>query len=64
MSKIKMVRENGGDGGGAVYALGLIGALIYFWQGASTFSEVLFGLFKALVWPAYFVYHIFGLLRV
>lgn len=42
--------------GGAVYGLGLIGALIYFMQRAENFWEVLVGIVQALVWPAYVVY--------
>ena len=41
---------------GAVYGLGLIGALIYFMQAATSFTEVIIGFFKALVWPAYIVF--------
>ncbi|MBA3679348.1 hypothetical protein H0W80_04135 [Candidatus Saccharibacteria bacterium] len=48
-------------GGGAVYGIGLIGALIYYMQHANTFWLVLVGLFKAVTWPAYVVY---GLLRL
>jgi hypothetical protein len=46
-------------GGGAVYGLGLIGALIYFFQYASNFGEGVIGFFKALVWPAFLVYELF-----
>jgi hypothetical protein len=41
---------------GAVYGLGLIGALIYFMQAANGFGEVVTGFLKALVWPAYVIY--------
>jgi hypothetical protein len=46
----------GGAGGGAVYGLGLLGALVYFIQHATTFPEGLLGVLKALVWPALVVY--------
>lgn len=46
----------GGAGSGAVYGLGLVGALIYFLQHATTVSEGLMGVLKALVWPALLVY--------
>ena len=49
---------------GAVYGIGGIGALIYFIQQASTFWEVILGILKALVWPAFFVYHIFQFLNI
>lgn len=48
--------DKASDGGGAVYGLGLVGALIYFVQAADGFWEVLLGLLKAVVWPAYVVY--------
>jgi hypothetical protein len=46
----------GAAGGGAVYGLGLIGALVYYIQSASSFWDGLYGVFQALVWPAYLVY--------
>lgn len=51
-------------GGGAVYGLGLIGALIYFLQGTATFSQAIMGIIKAIVWPAIFVYEVFQFLKV
>lgn len=56
--------KHGGAGGGAVYGIGLIGALIYFIQQAHTFSEGLLGILKAIVWPGFFVYEIFKFLHV
>lgn len=46
-------------GGDAVYALGLIGAVVYFWQQADTFWEYVIAVLKALVWPAFLVYEAF-----
>jgi hypothetical protein len=46
----------GAAGGGAVYGLGLIGALVYFLHTASSFWDGLYGVFQAIVWPAYLVY--------
>lgn len=45
-----------GGGGGAVYGLGLIGALVYYIQAADGFWSVILGILKALVWPAFVVY--------
>lgn len=45
-----------GGGGEAVYGLGLIGAIFYYMQQATTVWEVLLGLVKAFVWPAFVVY--------
>jgi len=49
---------------GAVYGLGLIGALVYFLQQATTFWEGLLGILKALVWPALLIYRVLGLLNL
>jgi hypothetical protein len=46
-------------GGNAVYGLGLIGALVYFWQQADSFGVYLLAILKALVWPAFLVYEAF-----
>lgn len=48
----------GGGGGGAVYGLGLIGALVYYIGAADGFWQVILGILKALVWPAFLVYHL------
>lgn len=42
---------------GAVYGLGMIGALVYNIQYAHGFSQILWGIFKSLCWPAFLVYH-------
>lgn len=65
----KMIKKNwkcGGDGaaGGAVYGLGLIGAVIYFIQNASGFSDGVIGVLKALVWPAFLVYEALQLFKM
>ena len=51
-------RTSGGStgGGDAVYALGLIGALVWYWQQAQGFGEHVLGVLKALVWPAFLVF--------
>ncbi len=51
-------------GGSAVYGLGLIGALFYFLQHATTLTLVLLGILKAIVWPAFLVFNLFGFLKV
>lgn len=53
-------RASAGSGGGnAVYALGLIGALVWFWQQAESFGGYVVAVLKALVWPAFLVYEAF-----
>lgn len=49
-----------GCGGGAVYGLGFIGAVIYYISTAPSFWMGVLGVLKAIVWPAFLV---FGLLK-
>ncbi len=51
-------------GGGAVYGLGLIGALVYFIQHATSFGDGLLGVLKALVWPAMVIYQVLTTLKM
>jgi len=51
-------------GGGAVYGLGIIGALIYFLPQAAGLEQIIIGILKSLVWPGFFVYEIFQFLKV
>lgn len=57
--QIKIINNKTGGGGGAVYGLGLIGALVYYLQNAATFWEGVLGFLKAIVWPAFLMYHLF-----
>ena len=43
---------------GAIYGLGFIGALVYFISHACSFWMGVFGVFKAIVWPAILVYEV------
>jgi hypothetical protein len=43
-------------GGGAVYGLGMIGALVYFLRTAETREDYILAVGKAVVWPAILVY--------
>jgi hypothetical protein len=43
-------------GGGAIYGLGIFGALVYFWQQADSFGEYLLAILQGLFWPAFMVY--------
>ena len=53
-----------GAGSGVIYGLGLIGAAIYFIQQATTFGEGVLGILKAIVWPAFLIYKLFGFLKM
>ena len=54
----------GGAGGAAVYGLGVIGALVYYIQTATSFWDGAYGVFQALVWPAYLVYGLLHSLKL
>ena len=54
----------GGAVGGAVYGLGLIGALVYFIQTATSFWDGAWGVLQALVWPAFLVWGLFDSLKM
>jgi hypothetical protein len=45
-------------GGGAIYGLGVIGALIYSIQHASSLTDGLVGVVYSFFWPAVFVYKV------
>jgi len=44
--------------GGGIYGLGFIGALVYYLSTAATFWIGVLGILKALVWPAFLVFHL------
>lgn len=54
----------GGTPAGAVYGLGFIGALVYFIQHAATFWIGVFGVLKAMVWPAIVIYKLLEFLKL
>jgi predicted outer membrane repeat protein len=64
MAKPVTIQKNVSDGGGAIYGLGLIGALVYYILHATTFWEGLVGVFKAIVWPAFLIYGLLEFLKV
>jgi len=60
---LTMANSNAGAaGGGAIYGLGIFGALVYFWQQADFFWEYLLALLQGLFWPAFMVYEVFAAL--
>ena len=48
----------------STYGLGLIGALVYYFQHAASFGDGAMGFLKALVWPAMLVYNLFEHLKM
>jgi len=51
-------------GGEAVYGLGIIGAIFYYFSTASTFWMFVFGFVKAVFWPALLIYEVFKTLHM
>jgi hypothetical protein len=45
--------------GGAIYGLGIFGALVYFWQQADAFWGYVFSVFQGIFWPAFMVHDVF-----
>lgn len=59
----KTLNKSRNAGGGAVYCIGMIGALVYYIQHATSFVDGLLGVLKAFVWPAMFVYNFLKFLQ-
>ena len=57
-SKGKKGKGSDSSGGGMLYFVGFIGAVVYWMQVAEGFGAVITGFLKALVWPAYVVYQL------
>ena len=58
--KARRPRQDGAaNGGGAVYGLGMIGALAYFFQSAESGRDYVLAAPKAVFWPAPLVYKLF-----
>ena len=65
MAKEKTVKVvNKGGPAGGFYIISFFGAAVYFVQLSNGFGEFIVALLKALVWPAYLIYHVFELLRI
>jgi len=52
-----MSRKRCHDSGG-IYFLAFIGALVYNIQYAEGFSQLMWGFFKSLFWPAFLIYEL------
>ncbi len=49
--------------GDALYALGIFGAAVYYWQRADNNGERAVAVLKSVVWPAFMVYEAFSALN-
>ena len=54
-------KHYGHGSGGTIYFLGLIGAVIYYIQTATSFWDGVLGVLKAIVWPAFLIYKLLGM---
>ena len=48
----------------AIYGLGVVGALFYFLQNATTFGMVMIGIGKSIFWPAILMFKLLTYLRM
>ena len=62
--KAIVVNKYSENSSGFIYCLGVIAAIVYYFQQASGFSEYLIGFLKALVWPGFLIYHLFKSLEM
>lgn len=51
-------------GSGAIYGLGMLGALVYFIQHASSIIDGLVGIFLSIFWPGVVVYKVLEILKM
>ncbi|MCA9388215.1 hypothetical protein KC644_00455 [Candidatus Berkelbacteria bacterium] len=56
-------KNYGGVCGGGIYGVGMIGALVYFFNQADSFGGYIFAILKALIWPGFLVYQLFNFLN-
>lgn len=56
--------HHSGGGSGAIYGLGVIGALFYFLPQAATFGAVMLGIGKAIFWPAILMFKLLTYLQL
>lgn len=61
---VQVINKHSGGGGNAVYFFGLIGALVYFIQQATSFSEGIIGVLKAIVWPAFVAFNLLEFFKI
>ncbi len=64
-----MISKGGEDmknnaGSGAIYGLGVLGALIYFLQHATSFVDGIVGVIQAIFWPGVVLYKVLEMLKL
>lgn len=58
---LKNKKMGGGSADSPIYFFGMIGAAVYYLHVSEGFWPSIGALLKALVWPAFLVYHLLGL---
>ena len=51
-------------GSGAIYGIGMLGALVYFLQHATSVLDGIIGIFMAVFWPGVVVYKVLEMLKM
>lgn len=60
----KKMWRNNTSASNTVYGLGFVGALVFYFQHATTLTAYVIGLGKAILWPAFMVYSLLGFLKM
>ena len=61
---VEVVHRNVGGGGGAVYGLGFIGAVVYYIIHAGSVVDGVIGFVKAIFWPGFVIYSLMDFLKM
>ncbi len=56
------MKQNAGSG--AIYGIGVLGALVYFIQHSTSIFDGIVGIFKAIFWPGVVLYKVLELLKM
>lgn len=54
--KVELNYNKSTSNSGALYCMGVVGALVYYMQGAVGFGAVITGILKSFIWPATIIY--------
>jgi len=57
-------KKDMGGSSGAIYGIGILGALVYYLMHATTFWMGIIGIFKAIFWPGFVLYRVLELLKM
>lgn len=60
----KQWHNHSGNMSGGIYFFAFIGAAVYFMQNSTGFWMGVLAILKAIVWPAYIVFKVLGILNI